>query len=261
MPGGVRPPPVEFAIHEYARICTEYEWFSDIKQCDETMPTCGLCQKRKQECTWPSGSTNDAHSQDSSTPRDGSDTLIGTSESPASFASDHLRLLEMRLFHHYMVDTYLTMPEGRLTFYHFQNVIPRVAASHSFLLDSILGLSAMHLAFQEPAEVRYWLEVGLKYQTNACSSLSRLLTMEVSGEIFGPAFLCSVFIMLTATAHPSVVPNKDPFNPISQVLEIRRLLAGCSLMMAKLRHAVTPDMMPWFNIQGSIPKDDSVRDG
>ena len=136
-----------------------------------------------------------------------------------------------------------------------------LAASHSFLLDSILGLSAMHLAFQEPAEARHWLETGLKYQTSACSSLSRLLTMDVSAEMFGPAFLCSVFIMLTATAHPSVSSNKNPFNPISQVLEIRRLLAGCSLMMAKLRHAVTPEMLPWFNVQGSIPKDESVRDG
>ena len=234
---------------------------SDTRQCDETMPTCGLCQKRKQECTWPPGSTNDAHSQDSSTPKDGSDTLVGTSESPASFASDHLRLLEMRLFHHYMVDTYLTMPEGRLTHFHFQNVIPRIAASHSFLLDSILALSAMHMAFQEPAEVRRWLEVGLGYQTNACSSLSRLLTIEVSGDIYGPAFLCSVFIMLTATAHPSVSPNKYSFNPISQVLEIRRLLAGCALLMAKLRHTPSPEMMQWFNVQGAIPKDDSVRDG
>lgn len=224
------------------------------------MPTCGLCHKRKQECTWPSGST-DEHSQDSSTPKDGSDTLVGTSESPTSFASEHSRLQEMQLFHHYMVETYLTMPEGRLTHFHFQNVIPRIAASHSFLLDGILALSAMHMAFQKPAEVRRWLEVGLGYQTNACSSLSRLLTVEVSGDTYGPAFLCSVFIMLTATAYPSVSPNKYPFSPISQVLEIRRLLAGCALLMAKLHHTKSPEMMQWFNVQGSIPKDESAREG
>lgn len=224
------------------------------------MPVCGLCQKRKQECTWLSGSNNDTHSQDSSTPKDGSDTLVGTNESPSSFTSDHFRLLEMQLFHHYMVETYLTMPEGRLTHFHFQVVIPKIAASHAFLLDGMLALSSMHLAFLDSTQARYWLEVGLKYQTSACSSLSRLLTVEVSPDTYGPAFLCSVFIMLTANAYPSVSRDKTAFNPISQVLEIRRLLTGCSLLLAKLRNTPSPDMRQWFNVEGSIPKDSSSRD-
>lgn len=166
----------------------------------------------------------------------------------------------MRLFHHYMIETYRSMPEGRLTHYHHQVVIPRIAASHAFLLDGILALSSMHLAFLEPDLYRYWLDLGLKYQTNACSALSRLLTMDVSPEVYGPTFLCSVFIMLTATAYPSVSRNKIPFNPISQVLEVRKLLAGCWLLLAKLHNTTSPEMMPWFNVQGSILKDTSCRE-
>ena len=224
------------------------------------MPTCGLCLKRKQECTWPSGSGNDTHSQESSTPKDGSDAHIGTSESPSSFASDHLRCLEMRLFHHYMVETYRSMPEGRLTHYHYQVVIPKFAANHAFLLDAMLALSAMHLAFSETNETRYWLELGLKYQTSACTSLSRLLTVDVTPDHFGPAFLSSVFIMLTATAYPSVSRDNIAFNALSQVLEMRRLLTGCSLLMERLRNSPSPEMMQWFNVQGSVRKDDSPRE-
>ncbi|EYE95687.1 uncharacterized protein EURHEDRAFT_455017 [Aspergillus ruber CBS 135680] len=229
-------------------------------KCDEVMPTCGLCLKRKQECTWPSGSGNDTHSQESSTPKDGSDAHIGTSESPSSFASDHIRCLEMRLFHHYMVETYRSMPEGRLTHYHYQVIIPKFAANHAFLLDAMLALSAMHLAFSETNETRYWLELGLKYQTSACTSLSRLLTVDVTPEYFGPAFLSSVFIMLTATAYPSVSRDNIAFNALSQVLEMRRLLAGCSLLMERLRNSPSPEMMQWFNVQGSVRKDDSPRE-
>lgn len=91
-------------------------------------------------------------------------------------------------------------------------VIPKIAASHAFLLDGMLALSSMHLAFLDSTQARYWLEVGLKYQTSACSSLSRLLTVEVSPDTYGPAFLCSVFIMLTANAYPSVSRDKTAFN-------------------------------------------------
>lgn len=165
----------------------------------------------------------------------------------------------MRLFHHYMVETYRTMPEGRLSHYHYQVIIPKFAANHAFLLDAMLALSAMHLAFLETNDIRYWLELGLKYQTSACTSLSRLLTLEVTPDYFGPAFLSSVFIMLTATAYPSVSRDKIAFNAISQVLEMRRLLTGCSLLMEKLKDSPSPEMMQWFNVQGSVRKDDSPR--
>ncbi|RAK99649.1 uncharacterized protein BO80DRAFT_456355 [Aspergillus ibericus CBS 121593] len=167
------------------------------------------------------------------------------------------RMLEMRLFHHYVTETYITLCQGRLDANHFQVVIPRIAVAHPFLLDSLLALSALHLAYLETHDNHSWLEIALKYQNRACSAFSRVLA-EMSPESCGPAFICSIFIMLCATAYPCVTQDRQTFEPLSHVLEIRQLIAGCAFLFEQLNGMeYRGDLQGWLKY-----KDDEVdQDG
>ncbi|RHZ67964.1 gamma-glutamyltransferase family protein [Aspergillus thermomutatus] len=131
-----------------------------------------------------------------------------------------------------------------------------MATSHPFLLDSLLALTALHLAFLNPDDKRPWMEAALKYQNQACSVFSRVL-VEISPENCGPAFLCAVFILLCATAYPCVAGDTHPFDPLAQVLETRRLLVGCAFLYHHLnRHP--GQLKEWLRFPNDVKREENV---
>ncbi|KAL4779043.1 nucleophile aminohydrolase [Aspergillus varians] len=201
-------------------------------KCDEELPRCSLCKKRSLECDYPP--TGDADSQLSPTPQDSNDTPPSADAWPAN-----TRMLEMKLFHNYVIDASFTLRPDILEAGHFQVAVPRVATSNPFLMDIILAFSALHLAFLEQGDSK-WLEIALKYQNRACSAFSKVLA-DLAPENLGPAFICSIFIMLCAFAYPCVSQDRDTFDPLSQVLEINRLLVGCAFLFQQLDSVEQPE--------------------
>ncbi|GIC93437.1 uncharacterized protein Aud_009924 [Aspergillus udagawae] len=131
-----------------------------------------------------------------------------------------------------------------------------MATSHPFLLDSLLALTALHLAFLNPDDKRPWMEAALKYQNQACSVFSRIL-VEISPENCGPAFLCAVFILLCATAYPCVAGDTHPFDPLAQVLETRRLLVGCAFLYHHL-HRHPGQLKEWLRYPNDVKREENV---
>ncbi|KAH1466015.1 hypothetical protein KXX58_005561 [Aspergillus fumigatus] len=166
------------------------------------------------------------------------------------------RMLEMRLMHHYLTKTYHTLHQGKIDATHFQTVVPEMATSHPFLLDSLLALTALHLAFLNPADKRPWMEAALKYQNQACSVFSRVL-VDISPENCGPAFICAVFILLCATAYPCVAGDTHPFDPLAQVLETRRLLVGCAFLYHHL-HRHPGQLKEWLRFPNDVKREENV---
>ncbi|KAL4811069.1 nucleophile aminohydrolase [Aspergillus unguis] len=206
-------------------------------QCGEELPQCSLCRKRGLDCDYPPA--GEAESQALSV-QDTNDTPPIPEEWPT-----HTRMLEMRLFHHFIIDVSFTLRSDIIETGHFQVAVPKLATSHPFLLDIILAFSALHLAFLENGDSK-WLETALKYQNRACSAFGRVL-IDLAPENLGPAFVCSIFIMLCAFAYPCVSQNRDTFDPLSQVLEIHRLLVGCSFLFQQLDSVEQPEeIRAWF---------------
>ncbi|KAL5336041.1 gamma-glutamyltranspeptidase-domain-containing protein [Aspergillus crustosus] len=201
-------------------------------KCDEGTPRCSLCRKRGLECDYPP--PEEADGQLPPTPQGSSDTPLSSDS-----WSLQTRMLEMKLFHHYVIDASFTLQQNVLEAGHFQVAVPRLATSSPFLLDIILAFSAMHLAFLEQGDSKC-LEVALKYQNRACSAFSRVLA-ELTPENLGPAFICSIFIMLCSFAYPCVSQIRDTFDPLSQVLEINRLLVGCAFLFQQLDNVEQPE--------------------
>ncbi|KAI9374326.1 hypothetical protein BJX61DRAFT_498713 [Aspergillus egyptiacus] len=216
-------------------------------KCNEETPRCSLCIKRGLDCTYPPSSEADSQLP-GSLPAETStstSTLNNNNNSPspseAEGWAEQTRLLEMKLFHHYVIDASFTLRQDVLEASHFQVAVPRLATSNPFLLDIILAFSALHLAFLEQGDSK-WLEIALKYQNRACSAFSRVLA-GLAPENLGPAFICSIFIMLCAFAYPCVSQNRDTFDPLAQVLEINRLLVGCAFLFLQLDHTEQPEEM------------------
>ncbi|KAF9883983.1 hypothetical protein FE257_002424 [Aspergillus nanangensis] len=220
-------------------------------KCDEELPKCGLCKKRKLECTYPPPSS-EADSQHASPPRDASEAVSASNKLPLP-----TRMLEMRLFHLYLTETYITVCQGPLDANHFQCIVPRMATSHPYLLDALLALSSLHQASMEPDDNRMWLETALKYQSRACSALGQVLA-DFTLDNCGPAFICSIFIMLSVTAYPCLTKEEYVFDPLSQVLEIRRLIAGCSFLFQQLGQMEQPgEMEEWIRYKEGDKWEDS----
>ncbi|KAL2786410.1 hypothetical protein BJX66DRAFT_312800 [Aspergillus keveii] len=209
-------------------------------KCDEDIPRCTLCKKRGLECTYPPPTEGDG--QFPSTPQGSSSANENSTHTDADWPVQ-TRLLEMKLFHHYVIDASFTLRQDVLDPGHFQVAVPRLASSSPFLLDILLAFSALHLVFLEQgtSEAK-WLEIALKYQNRACSAFSKVLA-GLSPETLGPAFICSIFIMLCAFAYPCVSQNRDTFDPLAQVLEIHRLLVGCAFLFQQLDSVEQPEEM------------------
>ncbi|KOC08849.1 gamma-glutamyltranspeptidase [Aspergillus flavus AF70] len=170
-------------------------------------------------------------------------------------------MLEMRLFHLYLTETYITLYPGKLDTNHFQSAVPGLATSYPFCLDALLAFSALHLASKETGDNRQWVECALKYQNRSCSAMSRVLA-EFSVEYSGPAFICSILIMLCSYAYPCVSKDDQPFDPLGQILEIRRLLAGCAFFFHQLGKMEHPgELAGWLrykdaeDLEEELPKD------
>lgn len=152
----------------------------------------------------------------------------------------------MRLFHNYVTETCPTLACKPLDCHHYQILVPRLAVSHSYLLDSILALSALHLAYSETNETRHWLHVALKYQSIAVSGFNKALA-SISPENCKPAFFCSIFTMLFTTAYPGISRDTQPVEPLSEVLELRTLIAGCMILFIQLAESdTTGEMKRWM---------------
>lgn len=143
------------------------------------------------------------------------------------------RMLEMRLIHQYLTSTCVALAEDGLSHYHLSIVIPQMATTSPYLLDSILALSALHLASIEADNRDYWLAAASRYQGQSCSGLGRTLP-EITNQHYEPAFVASVFILIFATGFPVISLDGDPGDPVARVAEVRLLLSGTNMLFQRL---------------------------
>ncbi|KAJ5682169.1 hypothetical protein N7462_005334 [Penicillium macrosclerotiorum] len=153
----------------------------------------------------------------------GNQTPIGALHMP-------LRMLEARLLHHYLTSTSHTLWQDGLSAYHLSMTIPQMATSFPYLLDSILALTALHLATTETENRLSWLDAAVKYHSQACSGLGQILP-DIPSQHYEPAFVSSVFIMLFSSGFTGISSHMShTIDPLAMVLELRTLIAGAAML-------------------------------
>lgn len=145
----------------------------------------------------------------------------------------HTRMLEMRLLHQYLTSTYHTLVKDGLSAHHLSISIPRMATSFPYLLDSMLALSALHLATLEP-DNHFWLDAAVRYQSQSCLGMGKILPI-ITPHHYEPAFVSSVFIMLFATGFSWLSQANRPIDPITAVIEMRTLTSGSAMLFSHLQ--------------------------
>ena len=156
--------------------------------------------------------------------------------------------MEARLFHQYMTSTYHTLAQDGLSANHLSVNIPRLATSFVYLLDGIHALSALHLASIETDNRVSWLDAALRYQSQACSGLGKVLA-DITTREYEPAFVTSIFIMLFAMGYRVISVDTKPPDPLSLVREIRTLISGPAMLFDKIvKGGFTAKLEHWMHV-------------
>lgn len=83
-----------------------------------------------------------------------------------------------------------------------------MASNHAFVLDSILAISALHLARLETSPKKSWLQTALRYQNLTLAGFNEALST-ISPENCEAVSLCSVFVLMLSLAGPGVCNDPE----------------------------------------------------
>ncbi|OJJ45722.1 hypothetical protein ASPZODRAFT_17167 [Penicilliopsis zonata CBS 506.65] len=130
------------------------------------------------------------------------------------------------------------------------NVIPRIATSHEYVMDGLLAFAALHMALTDAPNRQEYIHAALQYQARAVSGLSAALSQTMDLEEPDAAFVCSLLILVFATAYPEVSLDRDyPVDPLAEVLETRRLMTGCAFFFIQMNGTTeAAELKRWLNI-------------
>ncbi|RSM02540.1 hypothetical protein CDV31_010904 [Fusarium ambrosium] len=189
-------------------------------KCDEEHPSCGACVRRNVHCEYrpsPPATTLDSHV---------SPYLIRSSSSPsaptpvttplfslANVTADTFSLTDLRLFHHWITYTSQDLCRCSQAHHIWQGVLPQIGFQHSYVLHALLGLAALHIAYQNPCERKVrWMD-AVDHHSRALDGFRRAVACITEGNSEA-LFVRSICNVLFAFALSN--PLQDTLHYISQ---------------------------------------------
>ncbi|KAL6825578.1 hypothetical protein J3E69DRAFT_380747 [Trichoderma sp. SZMC 28015] len=124
-------------------------------QCDERKPQCTGCRRRGDDCVYMSlredtGSIPSSR-EESNTPQPSAQPLLQTLSEGPHYSAKHL--LDLRLMHQYSVFTVQSFEavwRNERVSDAMLREIPQLALEHEFLMDTVLLVAMIHLAYTDP---------------------------------------------------------------------------------------------------------------
>jgi len=120
------------------------------------------------------------------------------------------RSMELRIWHHFLTYTALTLPPPHRS--DIQSLwtedVPQWAFKFDFLLDSLLGLTAIHMYTMRPQESQLLAE-AYKYYAEAANKYRRALS-GINEETAGPILATSLFIGFQSKIVPRLHAANEP---------------------------------------------------
>ncbi|KAL2064172.1 hypothetical protein VTL71DRAFT_4666 [Oculimacula yallundae] len=230
-------------------------------KCDEQRPTCSPCQKRELVCHFQPLSGYDTHAQG------GSPSQIPSHHQDRSHSHGHghnalpARTLELRLLHHFITTAYTTFFPRDANHVHVWTIhVPNMALSTApdqpFLLDSLLAISALHLAHLEnmtsvTGAKKSWLQTALRYQDLTLAGLNKALS-SFSPENCEAVAVASIFVLLLSIAIPGVCGDEEDVgsgeerSPLVDLMGLRKLIKGMEIVYAQSEVVLTNGVLKDF---------------
>ncbi|KAF8858975.1 hypothetical protein BDZ45DRAFT_673549 [Acephala macrosclerotiorum] len=218
-------------------------------KCDEEHPKCKPCTKRGIWCSFQEPLLDDKHST-SSTPLRTLD-FPDDIEIPPDISLS-VRTLELKLMHHFSTITCTTLceedePHG---LYHFQVLTPNLALSHPFLLETLMTLTALHLAHLDASIRESWTRIAMTYHDRALVGFNEALA-NITPSNCEAATLCSIFVLIITIAVMGISQRNDErsldLDPVAGVVGLRKLLQGVEIILMQSENIIMRgEFREWF---------------
>ncbi|KAL5322544.1 hypothetical protein ACEPPN_010517 [Leptodophora sp. 'Broadleaf-Isolate-01'] len=169
---------------------------------------------------------------------------------------------QLKLLHHFITDVYKTFyPRDEAHVQCWQVHVPDIALEHTFLLDSLLAISALHLAHRETGAKKSWLQTALRYQDLTLAGLNKVLS-SINPENCEAVALCSILVLTLSIAIPGICNDPDDEasrSPIADLPGLRKLVQGMEIICAQsevvLRNGVLKNFfLPMFDPKTVTPR-------
>jgi len=141
-------------------------------------------------------------------------------------------LEDLELLHYYSTATYSTLTDREDIRALWQSVVPQTAFKHDFLLHSMLGVAALHLATEQPDRWAQHMDAAIRYHNLALPkyrwSLDRIDSRNCSA-----LFACSTLVVVFAFGFSLLrAPNGMGLEtPVLDVSNIFALLRGSHVVL------------------------------
>ncbi|KAH8807549.1 C6 transcription factor [Xylogone sp. PMI_703] len=216
-------------------------------KCDEQGPPCANCVARKVECVYTSRSSPESSGRDSPSSSQvsvggrGSNELADHSPrcSPNSLEvpCEFRRLLELDLMHRWSTSTWKSFCSVPDDHDYIQNVLPRDALRHSYLLNGIFAMTAldmfMHASCRSPS---IYLQAALEYSDRSSSAFRDALSA-ITSENLHLLYLYSVISAAFNLVIPQCLFMVSPEQPQPSMLE--RVTTFSNLLLGAINIATT----------------------
>lgn len=85
-------------------------------------------------------------------------------------------MIDLELMHNYSVATYATLSNNHMLRELWKGTVPKVGLSCDYIMQSVLAISALHIAHYNPEKRNYYVAKALSYHRLA--SQSAMCTMD-----------------------------------------------------------------------------------
>jgi Fungal specific transcription factor domain len=150
-----------------------------------------------------------------------------------------MRTRELELMHQYSTKTCLTFSATTIHSEVWKTFVVQEAVKQDFLLDGLLGLSALHIASERNQEIEEYASSALEYQNRAFGSFREALG-NLTKDNCHAVFAFSVIAMMSAIISTRFAEDRNQKDPFESILLIFELLEGIRLVSKSGREWLEP---------------------
>ncbi|KAH7268029.1 hypothetical protein B0J15DRAFT_577887 [Fusarium solani] len=255
-------------------------------KCDEEHPSCRTCVRRNVHCEYPDNAQRlpspPTTTLDSNVPlyvaRSSSSPSASTPAttplfSLANVTSDTFSLIDLRLLHHWITYTSQDICRCPPARHIWQGILPQIGFKHPYVLHALLGLAALHIAYQNPQERKVrWMD-AVDHHSRALDGFQRAVRCitEENSEALFVGSVCNVLYVfalsnplqetLDTVSYPATSSRNDRILGAEWIPMIRGLEAVLQPIHIHLQSGRISTIMSlgnWFELDAEKNSSDPV---
>lgn len=154
--------------------------------------------------------------------------------------------------HHFSTVTCTTLYEkedGPRGLYHFQVLTPNLALSHTFFLETLMAMTALHLAHLDATTRESWIRIAMTYHDRALVGFNEAL-LNITPANCEAVAMCSIYVLIITIAVMGISRRDErtlDLDPVSEVVGLRTLLQGVEIILLQSENMImNGEFREWF---------------